>query len=468
METIKCSPEIMVPLESVLSTAELNRRPARPPDYQAENLAFVRLAQELANSPTNILEKLVDTALELCRAHSAGISLLEEEAGRKIFRWHAIAGQWAPYVWGTTPRDHSPCGTVLDYNSTLLVSNAHRYYSQFAGVEPLLIEGLLVPFYGGGTAVGTIWVVAHDDTRQFDAEDRRVLESLGKFAAMAYHARSTTTDLAKTNADLQTEIASRKRAEESLRQSEKQLRHETEELAHQLIVSGRLVSLGEVMASMAHEFNNPLGIVLGFVEEMLGSTAPNDPNYHALQIIHEESKRCQQVVSDLLEFARPGRAQFRSTSLADVIEKTLQLVETRLYQQKIRVEKKVDPTLPHIYADPQQIEQVLVNLYLNAIDATPENGRLTIEAKVEQSDGMIPMAVITVADTGSGIAETDMPKIFEPFFTVKKTRGMGLGLSICQRIVKNHGGKIEVKSEPGKGTSFRIHLPLEQHSGEPK
>jgi two-component system, NtrC family, sensor kinase len=116
----------------------------------------------------------------------------------------------------------------------------------------------------------------------------------------------------------------------------------------------------------------------------------------------------------------------------------------------------------------RNIEQVLVNLYLNAIDATPENGRLTIEAiaKVEQSDGMTPMAVITVADTGSGIAETDMPKIFEPFFTVKKTRGMGLGLSICQRIVKNHGGKIEVKSEPGKGTAFRIHLSLEQHSGQ--
>jgi signal transduction histidine kinase len=154
-----------------------------------------------------------------------------------------------------------------------------------------------------------------------------------------------------------------------------------------------------------------------------------------------------------------------------VIEKTLELVETRLYQQKIGVGKKVDPTLPHIYADPQQIEQVLVNLYLNAIDATPENGRLTIEAKVAeakvaQSDGMTPVAVITVADTGSGIAETDMPKIFEPFFTVKKTRGMGLGL--CQRIVKNHGGKIEVESETGKGTSFRIHLPLKQHCDKTK
>jgi signal transduction histidine kinase len=144
--------------------------------------------------------------------------------------------------------------------------------------------------------VGTIWVVAHDDTRQFDGEDRRVLESLGKFAARAYQAQLTIADLAKTNADSQTEIASHKRAEESLRESEKELRHETEELEHQLIVSGRLVSLGQVMASMAHEFNNPLGIVLGFVEEMLSSTAPNDPNFHPLQII----KKNRSVATKLL------------------------------------------------------------------------------------------------------------------------------------------------------------------------
>src|SRR6185295_9720425 len=99
----------------------------------------------------------------------------EEEEARKIFRWHAIAGQWAPYVGGTTPREYSPCGTVLDYNTTMLFRNAHRHYSQFAGVEPLLIEALLVPFYVGGIAVGTVWVVAHDESRQFDAEDKRVL-----------------------------------------------------------------------------------------------------------------------------------------------------------------------------------------------------------------------------------------------------------------------------------------------------
>lgn len=464
METLKCSPDALVSLESVLTTAELSRRPSRFPDYQAENQALVALAQELANSPSNILQMLVDTALELCRAHSAGISLLEEEAGRKIFRWHAVAGQWAPHVWGTTPRDYSPCGTVLDYNATLLFSNAHRYYSQFAGVQPLLIEGLLVPFYVDGTAVGTVWVIAHDESRQFDAEDQRVLESLGKFAATAYQARLTSADLAKINKELQAKIAGRQRAEEALRESEERLRQQAQELEQQLIASGRLVSLGEISASMAHEFNNPLGIIMGFVEDMLSSMDRADPNYRSLQIVEEEAKRCSKIVRDLMEFARPKSTEFRLISMADAIDKTIQLVENHLYKQKVAVEKKLELDLPRIQADSQQLEQVLVNLYLNAIDAMPKGGKLRVEAKMAQSDGSAPMAVITVADTGFGIAETDLPKIFQPFFTAKKRKGMGLGLPICQRIVKNHGGRIEVESRLDQGATFKIYLPLKHET----
>jgi PAS domain S-box-containing protein len=258
------------------------------------------------------------------------------------------------------------------------------------------------------------------------------------------------------------DITRRKRTEDALRQSEERLRQQAQELEQQLIMSGRLVSLGEVTASMAHEFNNPLGIIMGFVEDILSGMDPADPNYRALQIIDEESKRCRQIVRDLMEYARPRSTDFSSTSIADAIEKTLQLVENRLYKQKVAVEKKLNPDLPRIQADSQQLEQVLVNLYLNAIDAMPEGGKLIVEAKMAQSDSIASVAVITVADTGFGIPETDLPKIFQPFFTAKKRRGMGLGLPICQRIVKNHGGRIEVDSEPGKGTIFKIHLPSEQ------
>jgi PAS domain S-box-containing protein len=262
------------------------------------------------------------------------------------------------------------------------------------------------------------------------------------------------------------DITERKRAEEALRQSEANLRQQAQELEQQLIMSGRLVSLGEVTASMAHEFNNPLGIIMGFVEDMLSSADPADPNYRALQIIDEESKRCRQIVSDLMEYARPKSSEFCSTSIANVIERTLQLVENRLYKQKVVVEKTLEPNLPTIQADPPQLEQVLVNLYLNALDAMPEGGKLTVKAKITHSNSTMPIAMITVADTGSGILEADLPKIFQPFFTAKKRRGMGLGLPICQRIVKNHGGRIEVESQSGEGTSFKIHLPLEHNTAQ--
>src|SRR5262245_40282411 len=243
------------------------------------------------------------------------------------------------------------------------------------------------------------------------------------------------------------DITQRKHTEDALRQSEEKLRQQAQELEQQLIMSGRLVSLGEVTASMAHEFNNPLGIIMGFVEDMLSGMDQDDPNFRALQIIAQESKRCRQIVSNLMEYARTRSTELCSTSITDAIEKTLQLVDNRLYKQKIAVEKKLEADLPRIQADSQQLEQVLVNLYLNAIDAMPEGGKLTLEAKIAQSDGMAFGAVITVEDTGFGIAETDLPKICQPFFTAKKRRGMGLGLSICQRIVNNHSGRIDIHTK---------------------
>ena len=200
----------------------------------------------MTNSPGRVLQRLVDSALDLCRGHSAGISLLEDEGppgalspSGNHFRWHAVAGQWATLVWNTTtPRDDGPCGTVLDRNTTLLFSKPHRYYAQFADVQPLLVEGLLVPFHIDGQAVGTVWVVAHDETRKFDAEDQRLLESLATFAATAYQNRLSIAAHAKVNQDLKAEIGERQRAEEALRDAD---RRKT-----------------EFLAMLAHELRNPL------------------------------------------------------------------------------------------------------------------------------------------------------------------------------------------------------------------
>ena len=253
-----------------------------------------------------------------------------------------------------------------------------------------------------------------------------------------------------------------KHAQKALRESEEKLRRQTQELEQQLIASGRLVSLGEITTSMAHEFNNPLGIVMGFTQDLLSETDPSSPSYRSLKIIDEETKRCEKIIRNLLQFARPRATEVSQTDIRQLVEKTINLLANHLYKQKIEAISEIENNLPSISADPQQMEQVLVNLCLNAIDAMPEGGKLTVAAKAEPpTDGGSSTVAITVADTGFGIEERDLPKIFQPFFTAKKKRGLGLGLPICDRIIKNHGGRIKVESQPGQGTTFKVHLPLD-------
>src|SRR5262245_60393881 len=128
-----------------------------------------------------VLQKLVETALDLCRAHSAGVSLLEKEDGREIFRWRAAAGVWAKFLGGSMPRNLSRCGTVLERNVPMLMGYPERHYLYF-GDAPPLVEVLLIPFHCEGKPVGTVWIIAHDQTRQFDAEDQRLMTGLSRFA----------------------------------------------------------------------------------------------------------------------------------------------------------------------------------------------------------------------------------------------------------------------------------------------
>lgn len=172
-------------LKSIIPTTEMSSRPSRVPDYREENRALVALAQGMMQTPDRILHILAETALDLCRAQSAGISLLKNDG--KSFYWPAVVGLWAAHVGGGTPRDFGPCGTVLDRDMPLLFSHPERDFPYFAAVGPGVEEALLIPFYVNGQAVGTIWAVAHDKTRCFDTEDLRVMTNLSAFAATVYH-----------------------------------------------------------------------------------------------------------------------------------------------------------------------------------------------------------------------------------------------------------------------------------------
>jgi PAS domain S-box-containing protein len=173
-------------LDAILCTERLAQRPKRNPDYETESRALAVLVQALAESPATILQKLSETILNVFGAGSAGVSLLADDG--KSFFWPAIAGAWRPHLNGGTPRDFGPCGDVLDRNTPLLFTHWERRYPYLSEATPLAEEGLLVPFYLRGIAVGTIWAIAHDDRRRFDAEDLRQLESFGRFASAAYQA----------------------------------------------------------------------------------------------------------------------------------------------------------------------------------------------------------------------------------------------------------------------------------------
>ncbi|MGE5303368.1 MAG: sigma 54-interacting transcriptional regulator [Alphaproteobacteria bacterium] len=219
-----------VSLESILCTEELRRRPSRPPDYEKENRALVALASALADSPRTILQTLAEKVVEVLQADSAGLSLLTKDDKR--FYWAAIAGAWQPCIGGGTPRDFGPCGDVLDRNVPMLFTHWERRYPYLSPATPLAEEGLLVPFYVKGKAVGTIWVIAHSDRRKFDAEDLRLLESLGRFASAAYQAVASI-DVLKFQID------DREKAETALHQLtgklETRVRVRTEELEQEIV-----------------------------------------------------------------------------------------------------------------------------------------------------------------------------------------------------------------------------------------
>jgi PAS domain S-box-containing protein len=216
-----------VPLEAILRTEELYRRPSRPPDYEKENRALVALVSALADSPRSILQTLAEGVLEVLQADSAGVSLLTKD--EKSFYWAAIAGAWQPHIGGGTSRDFGPCGDVLDRNIPMLFTHWERRYPYLHPATPLAEEGLLVPFYVNGKAVGTIWAIAHTNHRNFDTEDLRLLESLSRFASAAYQALASIDDL-------KFQVAAREKAEAALQKLAKGLEAKVRRLVEANII----------------------------------------------------------------------------------------------------------------------------------------------------------------------------------------------------------------------------------------
>ncbi len=271
------------------------------------------------------------------------------------------------------------------------------------------------------------------------------------------------------------DITEHKQTEDAVRESERRFRDLAHTQERQLILSERLISFGELMASLAHEFNNPLGIVIGFAQDLLTEVDPADPRHQSVKIIEEEARRCKKIMQDLLDFGRQTPPQFTPMAPAEIIRKSIDLFATRFQKARIRPVILDSNGLPKIWVDPQQIGQVMVNLFFNAIEAMPDGGTLTVgmtakpdrpvEGQKDASAGQSEV-IIAVTDTGYGIDPDQLSRIFHPFFTTKSKKGMGLGLSICKSIMEAHGGVISAESAPGRGTTFYLHLPVDRRRSQ--
>lgn len=254
------------------------------------------------------------------------------------------------------------------------------------------------------------------------------------------------------------------RMTECLKQAREQILAETTkkvELERQLQHSEKLAAVGRLAAGLAHEIGTPLNIISGRAEYLLPALSESHPSATSLRIIVEQIQRIRRIIEQLLGYARVTPPHIAPTPLSEVFSSVVSLLDHELAQRGIRIESAIPRTLPNLAADPHLLEQVFVNLLLNAIDAMPDGGKVRMAA--EARDGLIE---VRVEDTGCGIPPESLSRIFDPFFTTKKVgKGTGLGLAVVYGIVQDHGGTIEVKSELGMGTTFLITFPI--HRVEP-
>jgi two-component system NtrC family sensor kinase len=247
----------------------------------------------------------------------------------------------------------------------------------------------------------------------------------------------------------------------SLLDRDEQLRQRAQQTIMQ---SERLATVGQLAAGVAHELNNPLGGILLYANLLLERAKPGDPIREDLQVIVRETERCRKIVRGLLDFSRQTKLEMTVTDLNKIINTTLDLVVTQAIFKGITVTRTLSPLLPKVMVDVGQMQQVFINILMNAAEAMAGSGSLEVSTSVAEGNTYV---VTSIRDTGPGIPEEIRGKIFDPFFTTKPLgKGTGLGLSIAFGIVRKHNGIIDVESEVGKGTTFHIKLPVMEASDE--
>ena len=241
---------------------------------------------------------------------------------------------------------------------------------------------------------------------------------------------------------------------------------EIDRTQQQLLQAAKLASVGELVEGMAHEINNPAGVILArtdYLRDVAKQQGASPELVEDLDVVRRQARRISEIVRGLLAFAQPSRLDAREVRLDQVVEQSLALLAPQCRTAGVRLRRCYAPDLPSVWADPDRLEQVFVNILNNAVDAMPHGGDLTVTTGLRTPQ----IAFVAFSDAGVGIPEDHLRRIFDPFFTTKPTgKGTGLGLAVSYGIVRDHGGEIQVESAAGRGSIFTVVLPIrKEHNG---
>lgn len=379
---------------------------------------LIEISRQLAatHDLNTLLNRIVQAAADLCHAEAASI-LLYDEINHQLF-FEAATNLEAPMMQGLiVPVDTSIAGWVITRRQPVMLEDAQhdpRHFGELGSLTGIQTTTLLaVPMIAKGQAMGVLETI-NKITGQFTLEDQDVLVVLAAQAAVA-------------------------------------------------IENARLAQQADLIAELVHEVSTPLGSLNAVAYLLLRPEINTEQRQKYVQTILMETTRLAELTSAFLDLARleSGRGRFRieSVELKQLLEECAEVMRGKAAEKEQELNVRIDPNIPTLNADRGKLKQVVINLLSNAIKYTPPHGQITLKGIGKPGE-----ATLHVIDTGSGIPAADLPHIFEKFYRVpgsnQAARGVGLGLSICRRIVEAHGGKIEVSSQLGSGTHFTVRLPL--------
>lgn len=425
--------------------ALLESRPSRVPDYESEDLVLAALAVELAENPRGMLQKLVEMALRLCQADTAGISLLENHTGVELFRWEALAGVFALARNQTMPREASPCGVCIDENATQLMYLADRCFPALRN-DPRFVEALLVPFRYHGRPVGTVWVVTHRFDRKFDREDERLIRTLAAFASAGWQSwraqvelerrvAERTAELSKTNLALQEEIDQRKRAEED------RIR----------LLRRVAVVQEEERRRIAREMHDQLGQQLSALTLKLAVLKVDCGEQAELRIQIESLQTIAKQIDEDVDFLV---WELRPTALDDLGLGAALSQYVRNWSKHFGVSAELHTSGIEKDRLPIEIEMVLYRIAQEALNNVAKHARAQqVDILLECRSGQVSLIV---EDNGVGFEE-------------EQTLGASdqrMGLIGMRERVTLAGGTLVVESNPGSGTTIAARIPAHKLGSE--